>query len=164
MENLSSGARVRAFLGNLSANYFPADWVTVEATFAYDNRQRSDNTYLVKGYRTFSASTASNSGNMAVSNRGEESMNGSLTATFRRQVTNDLNAKLSFRGLFDQDVLQTNSSSGQVFVTKEIYTLSNTTTNKTATSGGQTIKNQGVFAGAKRGLQRPLHHGCDVPL
>jgi TonB-linked SusC/RagA family outer membrane protein len=148
MENLSNARESERFLGNLGASYFPADWVTVEAQFAYDNRQRADQSYVVKGYRTFAASTGTNNGNMQVSNRGEESMNGSLTATFRRQLTNDLNGKLSFRGLFDQDVIFSNSSSGQVFVTKEIYTLSNTTTNKTASSSSQTIKNQGVFAGA----------------
>ena len=102
----------------------------------------------MKGYRTFAASTANNNGNMQVGNRGQEAMNGSLTATFRRRITNDLNGKLSFRGLFDSDVLNTNNSSGQVFVTREIYTLTNTTSNKTATSTAQTIKNQGVFAGA----------------
>jgi TonB-linked SusC/RagA family outer membrane protein len=148
MENLISARESERFLGNLGASYFPADWVTVEAQFAYDNRQRLDKSWLVKGYRTFTASTGNNNGNMQASNRGQEAMNGSLTATFRRQITNDLNGKLSFRGLFDQDVITANNSSGQVFVTKEIYTLSNTTTNKTAGSSEQTIKNQGVFAGA----------------
>jgi TonB-linked SusC/RagA family outer membrane protein len=148
MENLESFRESQRFLGNLGASYFPADWVTVEAQFAYDNRQRDDRSYVYKGYRTFTASTGTNNGNMQVGNLSNEAMNGSLTATFRRQINSDLNAKLSFRGLFDQEKTFTNNSSGQVFVTKEIYTLSNTTTNKTATSSGSTVKNQGVFAGA----------------
>ena len=40
------------WLGNVSGRYFPAEWVTFEGTFAYDNRQRNSTAYAVKGYRT----------------------------------------------------------------------------------------------------------------
>src|SRR5205823_3638378 len=66
-------------------------------------------------------------------------------ATFRKQLTNNLAGKLSFRGAYDQDVANVNSASGQVFVVKDINTLSNTTTNKTATSSAQTDKNMGGY-------------------
>jgi TonB-linked SusC/RagA family outer membrane protein len=148
MENLYQSRDSERFLGNITSSYFPADWVTLEGTFAYDNRYRIDNFYEVKGYRTFTVSTADNNGRMSLGNQSREAFNGSLTGTFRKQLRSDLNGKLSLRGLFDQDNFMQNNSAGQVFVVKDIYTLSNTTTNKTATSESRTIKNQGVFAGA----------------
>ncbi|HYC50112.1 MAG TPA: SusC/RagA family TonB-linked outer membrane protein [Gemmatimonadaceae bacterium] len=147
-ENLVDTRESDRFIGNITTSYFPADWVTVEGVFAYDNRIRIDRDWVVKGYRTFTASTANNNGNMGVSNREQEAYNGSLTATFRKQLTTDLSGKLSFRGLFDSDKIWQDNSAGQVFVVKDVFTLSNTTTNKTATSFTQTIKNNGVFAGA----------------
>jgi TonB-linked SusC/RagA family outer membrane protein len=147
-ENLINGRESDRFLGNLTTSYFPADWVTVEGVFAYDNRVRIDRSWLVKGYRTFAASTANNNGNMQVGNREQEAYNGSVTATFRKQVTTDLSGKFSVRGLFDHDQVWSDGSGGQVFVVKDVFTLSNTTTNKTATSSSTTVKNQGVFAGA----------------
>jgi TonB-linked SusC/RagA family outer membrane protein len=147
MENLASDQNAERFLGNISASFFPADWITMEAQYSYDNRQRTNNSHVVKGYRTFTASTANNFGNQQIGNRGQAAMNGSLTATLRKQINSDLSGKLSFRGLFDQDVVNVNSSAGEIYVVKDVFTLSNTTTNKTATSSSTTVKNQGVFGG-----------------
>src|SRR5207253_285043 len=95
-------------------------------------------------YRTNSPSTSTNNGNMSMTNSQNEAMNGNLTASFRRALTSDLNGKLTFQGLFDEFKQQSNSGSGQVFIVKDIYTLSNTSTNKTASSAVQIDKNMGV--------------------
>jgi len=147
MENLVNGQEAERFVGNMSANYFPTDWFTLEGAFAYDNRQRTNKNWEVKGYRTFIQQTSDNNGQMTVSGRGEAAYNGSITATMRKQITSDLSGKLSVRGLFDNDVLFTSSSSGEVFVVKDVFTLSNTTTNKSVSSSTTTVKNQGFFAG-----------------
>lgn len=135
------------FLGTASAKYFPRDWVTFEAVAAYDNRQRLETSYQLKGYRTFATNTALNSGNMQLANRNEESYNANLTATIRKQLRNDLNAKVIVRTLFDQDNLIQNGNSGQIFLVKDVLQASNTSTNFTATSSSQTIKNTGALAG-----------------
>lgn len=135
------------FLGNVTSSYFPADWVTVEGTFAYDTRNRMRKDWAIKGFRTQSASTASNNGNMRLRYRSEQAFNGSLTSTFRRQINPDLSGKLQFRALYDQDDLLLNSNRGEVFLVKDIYTLTNTSTNKTATSTEEVSKNMGYFAG-----------------
>jgi TonB-linked SusC/RagA family outer membrane protein len=137
------------YLANLNATYFPMDWVTFEGAFGYDNRQRIDTDAEIKGYRTSSVSTADNLGYMSLGNRSEEAYNGSLGATVRRQLTNDLSGRLNVKGSYDSDYLVSNSGSGQQFVVKDIYTLSNTTLNKTATSSSSTVKNMGVFGGAQ---------------
>ncbi|MEZ4457526.1 MAG: SusC/RagA family TonB-linked outer membrane protein [Gemmatimonadales bacterium] len=147
-ENLLSYRQSGRFLGSLTARYFPADWVTFEGTFAYDNRNRVDNTTVFKGYRTFTLSTANNNGNIGIGNLDEESLNGSLTATFRKQINSDLNGKLSFRGIYDESTTDANSSGGQIFRVNDVYTLSNTSANSSVGSSSSTIKNVGVFTGA----------------
>ena len=102
----------------------------------------------MKGYRTDGVSAATNNGNQSVGNSNRESMNAQISATFRKQITSDLNAKVNFRGLIDRDFSRSNSSAGQVYVVKNIYTLSNTTTNFSTGSSSSLIKNMGGIAGA----------------
>lgn len=146
--NWNNFSKSTRWLGNATARYYPTEWFTLDGTFAYDNRQRITDQYAVKGYRTFSISSAANSGNIAFANLGDESFNGNLTASFRKQLRSDLNGRLQLRGLFDQENILNNGSSGQIFAVKDIFTTSNTTTNKNATSSAQTIKNVGFLSGA----------------
>ena len=146
-ENLFNTSDSYRILGNVTARYFPKEWFTLEGTAAYDNRLALQTSYVKKGYRTFSTSSANNFGNLAYTNGGEVSSNANLTATLRKQVRSDLNAKLQFRGLYDQDDQNSNNSSGQIFNVKDVYTSSNLQTNKSVGSSLQTIKNVGMSAG-----------------
>jgi len=136
------------FLGSMTTTFFPTDWATFDGTIAYDNRARIDRDYVTKGYRTTTVSVNTNLGNAGIGNRREEATNGAIGATFRHAFTSDFNAKLQTRGTYEQDILQTENASGTQFIVKDIFTLSNTSTSKTATSSGQTIKRMGYFAGA----------------
>lgn len=147
MENYFSDRGSQRFLGNVTTSYFPADWVTLEGTFAYDNRHQRDKSYEVKGYRTFTASTDENNGNIRFGHRSEEALNTSITSTFRRQFRPDLNAKLQLRALYDEDRLVRDSSRGDAFLVKDIYTSTNTSINKNALSSDETTKDLGYFAG-----------------
>ena len=146
-ENLVNRSNSYRFLGNLTTRYFPKDWVTVEGTFAYDNRQRLNTNYQVKGYRTFTTSTSQNFGNQGFDNTGDASYNGNLTATLRKQLKSDLNGKLQFRGLYDQEDFNQNASSGEIFNVKDVFTTSNLQTNKAVNSSALTIKNVGMSVG-----------------
>jgi len=148
LENSTAIGKSERFLTNISSTYFPAEWITFEGAFAYDNRQRLNNSSDDKGYRTQTVNSSRNFGDMQLSNRGEEAMNASISATLRKQLSKDLNGKLSVKGLYDQDYFLENRSGGEQFIVKDVFTLSNTSTNKTATSTEQTIKNMGAFAGA----------------
>jgi len=147
-ENLFNDRTSNRFLGSITGRYFPASWVTFEGTFAYDNRSRYDNSIVTKGYRTFSTSSSLNNGQQDVSNRTEESVNGSLTATFRKNLGTDLSGKLSLRGVYDQDQVVVNGSGGQVYLAKDIYQLDNLSTLFSINSSSSTIKNVGLFTGA----------------
>jgi TonB-linked SusC/RagA family outer membrane protein len=136
------------FLGSINGKYFPADWVTVEANFAYDVRNRVDNSITKKGYRTFTPSTANNNGNQTWSNLDEHSLNAAVTATFRKQITEDLGAKFSLRGLYDESDFYLNGSSGQIYRVNDVYQTSNTSANYSTSSSNELTKNVGAFAGA----------------
>ena len=143
--NVQTSAR---YLASGTITYTPADWATFDALYSYDYRSRLNNNYQVKGYRTDGISAATNSGNQALGNLSRESMNAQVSATFRKQITSDLNAKVNFRGLLDRDYQIANNSGGDTYVVKDIYTLSNLTLNKVATSSSFLIKNMGGIAGA----------------
>jgi Outer membrane cobalamin receptor protein len=98
-------------------------------------------------YRTQGLSTADNSGNASFGNGSDVAMNGNLGATLRKALRSDLNGTLQLRGNFDQEDVVNDNSGGQVFNVSGVFTTSNTTTNKTATSDAQTIKNEGFLAG-----------------
>jgi Outer membrane cobalamin receptor protein len=136
------------FLGSMTSTYFPADWVTFDGTMAYDIRNRVRRDFVPKGYRTEDVSTSTNFGNASFGTVRDESMNGSIGATFKHQFTNDLNGKLSTRGTYDQEISVNQSASGEQFIVKDVFTLSNTSTNKTASSNDLTIKRAGFYAGA----------------
>lgn len=136
------------FLGSMTTNYFPAEWVSIDGTLAYDMRSRIDRDFITKGYRTATVALATNLGNASINNRRQEAMNGNFGATFRKQITNDLSGKVQTRGTFEQDIVVTNNTAGQQFIVKDVFTLSNTSTNKTNSSSGSTIKRRGLFTGA----------------
>ena len=146
MENLQSFQDANRLLSSLGINFFPADWVTFEGNISYDNRQRTNYAWENKGYRTFTPSTSDNFGNESTSGRSEEALNASLAATFRKELRKDLSGKLSFRALYDQDVVGATASSGEQFVVRDVYTLSNTSTNFATSSSSSKIANSGISA------------------
>lgn len=147
MENLTNKSQSNRFLGNLAARYFPLDWVTFDGNFGYDTRQRVTESAQFFHYRTVGISTSENSGNQQFGNASDIAMNGSAGATLRHQLRSDLNGTLQLRGNFDQQDVLVNNSGGQVFNVSGVFTTSNTTTQKTATSGRTLVKNQGLLAG-----------------
>jgi TonB-linked SusC/RagA family outer membrane protein len=147
-ENQKNQNNSSRYLASISSTYTPAEWASFDLLYSYDYRQSVGNSYVFKGYRTDGISAGTNNGNQGISNGNRESMNAQVSATFRKQITSDLNAKVNFRGLLDRDYRLSNSSSGQVYVVKDVYTLSNTTTNFGTSSSSQLVKNMGGIAGA----------------
>ena len=148
MEMLSDERTASRFMGNMTTSYFPAQWLTVEGTFAYDNRSRLDEQYFKKGYRTFTASTALNNGQMELENQDEEAYNAALTARMRHAFRPDLNSNLSLRAQYERNDFYENLGSGQSFQVKDVYTITNTTLQKTATSRTESTRAMGLSAAA----------------
>ncbi len=137
------------YIGSLTATYFPADWVTLDGTFAYDKRSRYDNFDEAKDFRTVTADATQNFGQQNLTNLNTEAMNGSYGALFRKNVTSDLTARVTVRGQFDQTSTLASGGSGQQFVVKDVFTLSNTSQNLNATSSNTLIKDVGFVSGGQ---------------
>jgi TonB-linked SusC/RagA family outer membrane protein len=148
MENLVQDRESQRFIGSASASYFPADWVTLDANFGYDNRTRTNLFYLVKGYRTFTSSTSENNGQISFGDITNEAFNASLSASFRRQLMDDLRGKLSLRTFFDREDFTEYEGEGEIFLVKDVFTLDNASENKDAQSQNTSVRNMGAFAGA----------------
>lgn len=146
MENLTADRFSNRFLGSLSSSYFPVDWLSVDALFSYDSRDRQDRNQVVKGYRTFTTSSALNNGQMSLNDLRDEAYNASLSASMRKQLMSDMNGKLVLRAGYEREDFVQNSGSGQAFIAKDIYTITSTTQNKTATSTQQSQRSIGVSA------------------
>jgi TonB-linked SusC/RagA family outer membrane protein len=147
-ENQINNQNASRYLASISSTWTPAEWATFDALYSYDYRARVNTAYAKKGFRTDGISAGTNSGNQSMGNLNRESMNAQVSATFRKQITSDLNAKVNFRGLLDRDYQLANNSSGTNYVVKDVYTLSNTTLNFATGSSSFLIKNMGFIGGA----------------
>ena len=147
-ENSLAPNNSRRVVGSLTSSYFPADWVTFEGSVGYDGRSRTSESDVFKGYRTQTASTSTNFGNQSISNRFDYALNANVSATLRKQLRSDLSTKFNIKALYDETEVRSNSSAGQQYVVKDVYTLSNTSTNFSTASSSSPVKNMGVVAGA----------------
>jgi TonB-dependent SusC/RagA subfamily outer membrane receptor len=147
MSMLRNESNSTRYLGSIQNTYTPADWATVEAGISFDNRQRLQEAFQRKGYRTYTPSSSQNFGNMSASDLYQEALNASVSGTFRRQLRPDLQGKGSVRAFFDRVDVRSNNSAGQQFVVADVYTLSNTTTNFSTGSSSSSVRNMGVLAG-----------------
>jgi TonB-linked SusC/RagA family outer membrane protein len=148
MENLYNTRETNRFMGNMTSTYFPAEWVTFEAAFAYDNRGNVDERYFEKGYRTFTSSTALNNGQMRLINGDNEAYNAHVSASMRRSFRSDLNGKLSLRAHYEREDFYENRGQGEAFQVKDVYTITNTTLQKTAESENESTRAMGLSAAA----------------
>jgi TonB-linked SusC/RagA family outer membrane protein len=135
-------------LANMTATYFPADWVTFEGLASYDRRARISTSARPKGYRTTSFSSGTNFGNMSLSNLNSDALNGSISMTLRKQLTSSIASKFNVKGLYDQSYSASNAGGGQQFIVNDVFTISNTSTNQSASSSSSEVINMGVVAGA----------------
>ncbi|HEX9895958.1 MAG TPA: TonB-dependent receptor, partial [Gemmatimonadales bacterium] len=145
-ENRTTDLRTNRFLGSLNMKYFPTAWVSLEGVFGYDSRTSRSDDYVIKGYRTTGISTANNNGNLDISRSKDEALNASLSATFRRDITQDLTGKLRLGGYYDQEIFSTSRGTGQIFLVKDVPQLDNTSANQSVTSSSEDTKNAGLSA------------------
>ncbi|MEP6733370.1 MAG: SusC/RagA family TonB-linked outer membrane protein [bacterium] len=148
-ENRSDTRKSARYLGSVSASYFPADWVTFDANFGYDNRSNTEDQHFNKGYRTIKQPDLTlNLGQIQIDNGTDEALNGSISALLHKQLNPDLTGKLSFKGLFDQEKVYTSRASANQFVVKDIYTLTNATASPAVSTPTYTTdKNVGALTG-----------------
>jgi TonB-linked SusC/RagA family outer membrane protein len=145
-ENQKNLRTIGRYIGNVSTSYFPAEWLTLDANFAYDNRSRNDENWLKKGYRTVGVSSSQNFGQMQLTDVNGEAYNGSFSANFRKSLMKEMNNKLQLMAHFERVDSARFDGSGQQFAVKDVYRLTNTITEKTSTSSRQTTRAMGLSA------------------
>jgi TonB-linked SusC/RagA family outer membrane protein len=145
-ENQINDRTSNRFLGSIGAKYFPKSWVTLETNFGYDNRSTNDNFITKKGFRTSGVSTGTNNGNQTIGNSRDEAINLTTAATFRTKLAPALNAKMRLSGSYDQEKFIFSEGDGQVYLVKDIFQLSNLSTNFSNRSNSLIVKNAGFAA------------------
>ena len=142
------------FIGGLTMRWTPTAWVDVEADFSYDKNDFRVTRLVPRGTRlTYGPNPSTGSIYSLVS--GGQSYNGSLNLALRRTLGRDLEARWSFRYLFEQqDAWQQGvSATGLAVVGVDVLNNANTTS-KSISSRSTTQRMIGLFAGANLEYRR----------
>ena len=147
LQNTSRQDVTNRFIGGITATFAPSNWFNLDANFSYDLRRATAAQINDKGFRTTTSSTA-NLGSIFRSATGNEAMNGSLNATFKRDFGADLRTRYSLRYLLEQRDFNTQSASGTQLSIKGVTALNNTLQSTRTTNSDQTrVRQIGLFAG-----------------
>jgi TonB-linked SusC/RagA family outer membrane protein len=135
------------FVGGATLRYAPLGWLNLDGTLGYDRSTGTATQILDRGYRTTSSSPATASGFIGTSNGDDAQytivLNGSATHTF----FNDLDATLTTRYAYGDQVSRGQSNSGQGLATAGLETANAASTNYSIGSSVTTIRDMGFFFG-----------------
>ncbi len=150
LENVVRSDVANRFVGGLTAQYNPADWVTFEGNVSYDSRRTSFEQFRDKGFRSTgpNPSPLTNLGFIYRFSGNQEALNTSFNVTFRHGFGPDLQTHYSLRYLFEQRDSLADSGQGDFLAFKAIQSLDNATQDKVIGSWTQSIRQIGLFAGA----------------
>jgi len=110
-------------MGGLTFNYRPFDFFGLEGNFSYDRSNREYSRFFRIGYQSAFDSDIT-LGRYQKFPEFDESLNGSLTASFRKAFLNeDLIVRSKVRGLFENTELQTTYVEGNDFIVEGIKDL-----------------------------------------
>ena len=102
--------RRNRFLSNMSLNYQPLSWLSLEANLSLDRTERSSEFYRAKGYKTETPGLVQK-GTLNRENRSNEAINADFTASFHQSIgVANLRAKLRYT--FEQDVFERTNANG----------------------------------------------------
>jgi len=139
--------RIGRFLGQVTSRWQPLTWVDVEGNFGFDTRSNHSESKTEKGYRCTTCAAA-NVGSIGVSSNRSYSINASTDITARGAFFTDrLNARLSFRGLYEAQDDRGVSGSGSTIVVPGLNTINSTlASTRGASNYNQTVRQIGMFA------------------
>ncbi len=150
LENVVRSDVANRFIGGLTAQYNPADWVTFEGNVSYDSRRTSIMQFRDKGFRSTgpNPSNVTNLGFIFRTSANQEAVNTSLNATVRHNFGPDLLTHSSLRFLYEQRDSLSEAGSGDFLAFKGVQALDNATQDKAIGSWTQSVRQLGLFAGA----------------
>lgn len=131
------------YLGSINARWAPLDWVDLDANFSFDRADLNSQSFRPKGFRNIAG--VPQGGSLSRGFQRIEGVNGSMTATVRRQF-GDLRTATTLRYLAEQDESFVTNTSGSEFTADGVWTFSNIPNDQiSATSSSNVTRADGVF-------------------
>jgi len=135
------------FLGSATARYSPLSWLDVDGNVSYDRLDREDQDYFFKGYQTRPANATVNQGFLDRDVYLSEAFNGSVTASMRWALGNNIYNRTQFRYLYEEQDYQRTYTSGSGFFAQDIPQFANLDpTRLGSTSETTEVISDGYFA------------------
>jgi TonB-linked SusC/RagA family outer membrane protein len=150
LQNVARSDVTNRFIGGLTVQYNPADWVNVSGNFSYDLRRVTFDQIQDKGYRTTGPAPAPiNNGDIFRGASGDEALNTGLNALFKKDFSGELRTHYTLAYQFEDRRSDINSGEGNTLTFKGVTTLNNTSgTGRTILSSFSDIKQLGFSGGA----------------
>ena len=146
-ENFQPTNRIERFIGQVTARFQPTTWLDGEFNFGFDTRANHQESQSDKGYRYTTSAPTTHAGSVSRSSNKQYSLNGSVDLTARRSFFGDnLNSRLTFRGLFEAQDARGLSASGSTIVVPGLRDLDATlASTRSGSSYIQTTRQIGMF-------------------
>ncbi|MGE5801675.1 MAG: TonB-dependent receptor plug domain-containing protein, partial [Gemmatimonadota bacterium] len=122
------------FIGGVTVNFTPLQWLNFSSSIGYDQRRTSFAQIQDKGYRTTSSTPLTNNGFIFRGAAGAEAVDANVSASVRRRLAQNLNARFTARYLFEQRDEELNSGQGRSLSVKGVTSLGNVTSNQSVAS------------------------------
>ena len=143
INNLTNYTKTKRTMGNVLVRYKPLDFFNLEANLSYDRRDVNSSAITPKGYKTLNPVGVS-TGSRSFTNSGDQSINGSILASFDHNF-GDLSARAKFSYQILDQSGRSEGESGQNFAVNVLQTLSLTTTNWSVSSSETRVKGESYF-------------------
>lgn len=135
------------FLGSTNVRYSPFNWMDIDLNGSYDRSDRDISDFYPKGFRTITPSASINDGSLYKYRSRNEAINASITATFRRDVTDRIRNTTQLRYLYEDNDYISVDADGYRFAVGNVPTLDNIDQSTLgAGSYTETIRADGYFA------------------
>ena len=132
------------FLGNTDVKFTPFSWLDIQGQFGYDRSNGSAFALGDRGFRTTTASPATNNGFISRSSFVDQSYNTSFNATARHQF-GKLSAKLNARYLYEQQDGTSISNTGSNIPFPGLQNSGSLVQNLGIGSGQASVRGIGMF-------------------
>ena len=135
------------FIGGMTLHYTPISWMDFEANGSYDLQNYTQDYFRDKGFRTTGVNATNNNGRVRQYAERDQSYNGSVSATIRRQLTSRIQSRWNFRALFERQDEMDRQGDGNTLGAVGVPRLDNATAGQTIQSNQQSVRQLGLFAG-----------------
>jgi len=148
LENQRQTDKTNRFIGGATAQWRPLEWAQMDFNFAYDGANTAAQFFQDKGFRnTAGAEGALNRGFLRKQNEEQQQFNTSANLNLTKTFFTDLNARTTFRYLYEQSRYDYRRAQGGTLAAVGVPNLNNPGTDFSLTSTVQETKSIGYFGG-----------------